>query len=55
MATIEYTVRNEMQRISQRPTQRIIELAERYETPLPKQTTEVTELENRLSLQCHDN
>jgi hypothetical protein len=35
MATIEQTVKGEMNRISQRLTQRIKELAERYETPLP--------------------
>jgi type I restriction enzyme M protein len=34
-----------LERISQRLTQRIKELAERYETPLPKQNTEVAALE----------
>jgi type I restriction enzyme M protein len=38
MASIERSVKTEMERISQRLTQRIKELAERYETPLPKQT-----------------
>lgn len=48
MASIERSVKTEMERISQRLTQRIKELAERYETPLPRQTTEVAELENKV-------
>jgi type I restriction enzyme M protein len=48
MANIERSVKTEMERISQRLTQRIKELAERYETPLPKQTTEVAELEEKV-------
>lgn len=48
MASIELSVKTEMERISQRLTQRIKELAERYETPLPKQTTDVAELENKV-------
>ena len=49
MASIERNVKTEMNRISQRLTQRIKELAERYETPLPKQTTDVAELESKVS------
>ena len=49
MAVIERSVKTEMERISQRLTGRIKELAERYETPLPKQTTDVAELENKVS------
>ncbi|MEK7484671.1 MAG: type I restriction-modification system subunit M [Planctomycetota bacterium] len=49
MATLEKAIQTEMDRISQRLTQRIKELAERYETPLSKQATEVTELENKVS------
>ena len=49
MATIEKAIQTEMDRISQRLTQRIKELAERYETPLPKQTSEVAELESKVS------
>lgn len=49
MASVERSVKTEMERISQRLTQRIKELAERYETPLPKQTTEVAELENKVN------
>jgi type I restriction enzyme M protein len=48
MANIERSVKTEMERISQRLTQRIKELAERYETPLPKQTTNVAEMENKV-------
>jgi len=48
MANIERSVKTEMERISQRLTQRIKELAERYETPLPKQTTEVAALEEKV-------
>jgi type I restriction enzyme M protein len=49
MASIERSVKTEMERISQRLTQRIKELAERYETPLPKQTTDVAELEEKVT------
>jgi type I restriction enzyme M protein len=49
MASIERSVKTEMERISQRLTQRIKELAERYETPLPKQTSEVKLLEDKVT------
>lgn len=49
MSTIERSVKTEMERISQRLTQRIKELAERYETPLPKQTNEVAEIEAKVN------
>ncbi len=49
MATIERSVKTEMERISQRLTQRIKELAERYETPLPKQSIDVAELEAKVN------
>ncbi len=49
LATIERSVKTEMERISQRLTQRIKELTERYETPLPKQTTDVAELEKKVT------
>lgn len=41
MAALVADVNGEMDRISQRLTQRVKELAERYETPLPKLTLEV--------------
>jgi len=44
MATLEQAVKGEMDRISQRLTQRIKELAERYATPLPKLVTETAML-----------
>ena len=46
---LEHAVQNEMQRISQRLTQRIKELADRYETPLPAINKEVTELEKKVN------
>jgi type I restriction enzyme M protein len=49
MYTLEQAVHNEMQRISQRLTQRIKELAERYETPLPLQIEEVKTLEEKVN------
>lgn len=49
MASIKKSVKTEMERISQRLTQRIKELAERYETPMPKQTAEVAELEAKVN------
>jgi type I restriction enzyme M protein len=49
MATIDTDIHTEMDRISQRLTQRIKELAERYETPLPAQTDEVKELESKVN------
>lgn len=45
MTVLERDVKTEMERISQRLTQRIKELAERYETPLPMQSNEVSRLE----------
>ena len=49
MHILERNVKTEMERISQRLTQRIKELAERYETPLPKQTSEVADLETKVN------
>ena len=49
MASIERSVKTEMERISQRLTQRIKELAERYETPLPLQTAAVKLLEDKVT------
>jgi len=47
--SIQRAIKTEMERISQRLTQRIKELAERYETSMPKQSTEVTELEAKVT------
>ncbi len=49
MATIDKDIHSEMDRISQRLTQRIKELAERYETPLPLQTKNVAKLEKAVN------
>ncbi len=49
MATIDKDIHTEMDRISQRLTQRIKELAERYETPLPHQTQNVMDLEKAVN------
>jgi type I restriction enzyme M protein len=49
MTVLERDVKTEMERISQRLTQRIKELAERYETTLPKQSEEVKKMEERVN------
>jgi len=50
MAKLEHSVKNEMQRISQRLTQRIKELAERYETPMPTLVSDVNEWEEKINV-----
>ena len=49
LAAIETAIRGEMDRISQALTQRVKELAERYETPLPKLTGRVAEIEAKVN------
>jgi len=49
MQNMEQRIRTEMDNISHRLTQRIKELAERYETPLPKQTDKVNELQGKVN------
>jgi type I restriction enzyme M protein len=49
MTTIEQRIHNEMDNISQRLTLRIKELAVRYETTLPHQTSQVAELEAKVN------
>lgn len=49
MESIQRAIKTEMERISQRLTQRIKELAERYETPMPRQTDEVSGLEAKVA------
>jgi len=46
--TMDNAIKTEMSRISQRLTQRIKELAERYETPLKRQLDEVKALRKKL-------
>ena len=48
LASLEQDVHSEMQRISQKLTGRIKELAERYETPLPQQEKEVEVLTGKV-------
>lgn len=46
---LDNAIHTEMQRISQRLTQRIKELADRYDTPMPKLLEEVTLLEEKVN------
>ena len=48
LPAIEVTVKAEMERVSQQLTGRIKLLIERYEKPMPLQTKEVAELENKV-------
>jgi len=48
MTSIHQEVKTEMERISQRLTQRIKELAERYTAPLPQLTADVEELSTKI-------
>ena len=49
MATLEAVIHGETDRISQQLTQRVKELAERYETPLPDLNKHVAELEAKVT------
>jgi len=49
LAALAAAIHGEMDRISQALTQRVKELAERYETPLPEATGRVAELEQRVN------
>ena len=49
LATLDARIHSEMGRISQALTQRVKELAERYETPLPQQTSRVVDLEQKVN------
>jgi len=48
MAAMDQRIRTEMDNISHRLTQRIKELAERYETPMPRMTENVADLEAKV-------
>jgi|SRR6476661_5937613 len=50
MPTLQQAINSEMDRISQRLTQRIKELAERYEMPLPELTSRVDEWTSRVEV-----
>ena len=49
LAALSVVVHGEVERVSQALTQRVRELAERYETPLPQITTQVSMLEARVA------
>jgi type I restriction enzyme M protein len=49
LATLDRAIHGEMDRISQALTQRVKELAERYETPVPQISQRVAELEEKVN------
>lgn len=49
LAALDTAIHGEMDRVSQALTQRVKELAERYETPLPQMTSRVAELEAKVN------
>ena len=51
LATLDAAIYGEMDRVSQQFTQRVKELAERYETPMPQMVGRVAELEAKVN--CH--
>jgi len=54
MMVLEKNIKCDLERISQRLTQRIRELAERYETPLPAQQSAVEDLEDKLKVHLQE-
>ena len=48
LAKLDADIHGEMDRVSQALTQRVKQLAERYETPLPRMVERVTELEDKV-------
>src|SRR5262249_16267626 len=51
LASLDTTIHGEMDHISQALTQRVKELAERYETPMPSMVFRVAEVEAKVK--CH--
>jgi len=49
LATLNATIHGEMDRISQALTQRVVELSERYETPLPQMVSRAANLETKVN------
>jgi type I restriction enzyme M protein len=49
LAALDVAIQDEMDRVSQQLTQRVRQLAERYETPLPDMTERVSELEAKVN------
>ena len=48
-AVLSAAIHGEMDRISQALTQRVKELAERYDTPMPQMVSRVAELEGKVN------
>jgi type I restriction enzyme M protein len=48
LTTLNVAIQGELDRVSQQLTQRVTELVERYETPLPQMTDRVVELESKV-------
>lgn len=49
LAALDQDIHGEMDRVSQQLTQRVKELAERYETPLPQMVNRVADLEAKVN------
>ena len=49
LASLDRDIHSEMDRISQSLTQRVKELAERYETPMPQMVSRVADLETKVN------
>ena len=49
LATLDAAIHGEMDRVSQQLTQRVKELAERYETPMPRMVGRAAELEAKVN------
>lgn len=49
LATLDAKIHGEMDRVSQRLSMRVKDLAERYETPLPQAASLVAELEAKVN------
>ena len=49
LASLDAAIHGEMDRVSQQLTQRVKELAERYEIPLPRMRNRVAELEAKVN------
>ena len=49
LAALDAAIHGEMDRISQALTQRVNELAERYEIPMPQMVSRVAELETKVN------
>jgi type I restriction enzyme M protein len=53
LTALDASIHGEMDRVSQQLTQRVKELAERYETPLPQMASRVAELEAKVNRYLH--